>query len=264
MILRNETRLASAVRAAAFSVSVLALATAAGAADGGLVEDPEDGELRVPSTGTYYAEQLEASSWRATAEAGMPSRLHVAESDAFVEYRALHQDLRRTEWEVRVRNYHRRHESVDAVYDMILVLPLPEDASGDDAFAALDPGIALYEGDERRSAPALYGGREVVLKRNLALERTLLPGLMEGAGTEGKLPNLAGTGYRYTCWDAVVAHDAQFGDSVRGWASLRYGTDGRVTAPDADDDRLSAYWITWIPSLTTEVRPYAVRIDVRD
>ncbi len=250
-------------RCVAFAAAAsLCLAVAAQASDGSWPPPPGGGGggMSVPSTGTYYEEQLENASWRATAESGLPSRLHVVDGAAYIEYRPLREGLRQTEWEVQVRDFDRRHETVDAVYDMVLVLPLPESAAGLDAFEALEPGITLREGDE----PMIYGGRELVLKRNLALERTLVAGLIEEGGGEGKLPSLAGTGYRYTCWDAVVAHDAEHGEFVRAGASLRYATEGRLAAPDAEDDRLAAYWITWIPSLTTEIAPYALRMDVRD
>lgn len=266
MIRRAQRRSMHPLRAGILAVTGCLAATMAQAVDGGLPPPPSgggDGGLSVPPSATYYEEEIQQSSWRATAEAALPSRLHIAEGDAFVEYRALRDDPRRTEWEVRVRNYQRRHETVDAIYDMVLVLPMPENALGGDAFSALDPGITLYEGDEHRATPAVYNGREVVLKRNLALERTLLPGLIQGAG-DGKLPSLAGSGYRYTAWDTVVTHDPDYGAAVQGWASLRYGTEGRIVPPDADDERLAAYFITWIPTLTRDVLPYAVRIDVRD
>lgn len=220
--------------------------------------------MSVPEAGTYLEARLERSSWHATAESALPTRLHIDDGEAFVEYRPLREGVRSTEWEVRVRNFEQRHETVDAIYDMVLVLPLPESASGQDAFEALQPGVALHEGTEQRSAPLIYGGRELVLKRNVALERTLLPGLVATEAGEGKLPSLAGTGYRYTCWDAIVAHDADFGDTLKGWGSLRYGTEGRIAPPDAEDDRLSAYLVTWIPTLTSEIAPFALRMDVRD
>jgi hypothetical protein len=35
-----------------------------------------------------------------------------------------------------------------------------------------------------------------------------------------------------------------------------------VGAPDALDERLKAYVVTWIPALDPSVPPYAVRLDV--
>ena len=116
---------------------------------------------------------------------------------------------------------------------------------------------------ESSSIPLTYSGEAVTLKRNIFLERTLLPHLI--GASSGRLPDLTGTGYDYTLWDTIVRYDASYGDSVEVLADLRYSTDLGVAAPDAADPRLGAYIITWIPAFNaTSVPPYAIRIDVVD
>ncbi len=257
------------VRFAALLTLALLLPVGAGAVNGKAnpprsPQDESSEALRTTPHTSYYGEAIEGRSWRATAESALPSRLHLVDAEAFIRYRPVREGLRDAEWEVRVHELRRNHESIDAVYDMVLVLPLPEDAAGRDGFVALDDGITLYEGDAADAAPVIYGGREVVLRRNLGLERSLLPGLVGGTASEGRLPSLAGSGYRYTAWDAVIARDPDHGAVVQGSASLRYQVPGRIPGPDADDERLAAYVVTWIPTLSAEIAPYAVRLDVRD
>lgn len=212
------------------------------------------------STATYYEATLGGTStdgWE-DLEAPLPDRLHVVDGEALVRYQRLASEP--DTWEVRVDGFDRRHETVAAVYDMILVLPLPEDAEGGDAFVALDRGVELLQGSPGDPTPLVYGGETLQLKRNVALEKTLLPSLT-GSGTAA-LPDLAGTGYRYTAWDAIVTRDPHYGDTVAGRARLRYTSAPGVAAPDDADDRFAAWWITWIPSLVAEVEPYTVRMDV--
>jgi hypothetical protein len=166
------------------------------------------------------------------------------------------------EWQVALENFARPHERVDAVYDLVLVLPLPADANGKKAFRALQRRIELQEGVPGASVALVYAGEPISLKRNVALEKSLLPGLV-GDGS-GQLPSLDGTGYAYTVWDTIVAYDAAYGDVVQAHASFGYTTDESVLPPDASDERLKGYLITWIPSLGSEVPPFALRIDVSD
>lgn len=215
-----------------------------------------------PEEPTYYEQALGGTSveaWREPA-GPLPSQLHVAEGEARVVYRRTGEASAGATWEVRVEGFARRHERVDAVYDLILVLPLPDDGRGGDGFSSPDRGVQLWEGSPDQAVSLVYGDEKLRLKRNVALEKTLLPPLV-GTGT-GRLPSLAGTGYRYTAWDIIVTRDPQAGDTVQGFARLRYTTDAVVAAPDDADARLAAWWITWIPSLTADVAPYAVRMDV--
>ena len=215
---------------------------------------------------TYYEDVLGGASAQAfaSAEPGLPSELHVVQGSATVEYRVVDDDGETTTWDVVLKGFNRPHERVDAVYDLILALPLPADAAGAGAFQAQGRGIVLREGSEASSVPFIYGGEKLVLKRNVGLEKSLLPALLSGGSEAGKLPALADTGYRYTLWDAIVLYDASHDDSVQGWARLRYETDSYASAPDAGDARLAAYAIAWIPSLPAGVPPFAVRIDVVD
>jgi hypothetical protein len=142
------------------------------------------------------------------------------------------------------------------------VLPLPAGSDGRDAFQPLGRGVAVEEGALDRSVPLIYGGEKIVLKRNIGLEKALLPGLIGTSRGATGLPDLAGSGYHWTAWDAIVARDDAYGDTIEARATLRYRTSASVPAPDPDDPRLAAYLITWIPALPAAVPPYAVRIDV--
>ncbi|MDX1649548.1 MAG: hypothetical protein R3263_06810 [Myxococcota bacterium] len=239
---------------------VLVLGAAPAAATDGSMALADDGDVSTTSSTTYYEATLGGTStdgWEDLA-APLPERLHAVDAQAVVRYERLATEP--DTWEVRVEGFARRHETVAAVYDMILVLPLPENGRGGDAFAALDRAIRLFEGSPGGTTPLVYGGETLQLKRNVALEKTLLPALIDGA--EGTLPDLSGTGYRYTAWDAIVTRDPHYAGPVAGWARLRYTTAPGVAAPDDADPRLAAWWITWIPSLRAEVDPYALRIDV--
>jgi hypothetical protein len=116
------------------------------------------------------------------------------------------------------------------------------------------------EGSPAASVALIYSGEKVVLKRSHALERTLLPSLV-GPG-EGQLPSLVGTGYGYTFWDAIVRYDPSYGDTLQTFVDFQYTTEGSIAAPDARDERLKAYVVTWIPALDPSVPPFAVRLDV--
>lgn len=226
------------------------LTSPAGATDGASTDDGE----------TYYEEELGGASTQGWTDLAspLPSRLHVADGAAQVRYRRLPGPP--GVWEVAVDGFARRHERVAAVYDMILVLPLPEDGHGGDGFAARERGVRLGEGAPEHGVSLVYGGEKLRLKRNVALEKTWVAALV--GPDPGMLPSLSGTGYRYTAWDTIVTRDPQHGDTLQGWARLRYEAGPGVAAPDPDDPRLAAWWITWIPSLRSEVAPYAVRMDV--
>lgn len=234
------------------------LASPASGTDGCAVLPP------VPPGPTYYEEKLTGTSTAAALDPSgpLPDRLHPVEGTGQVEYRRVEVGPEQAVWEVVVRGFERRHEQVDAVYDMILVLPLPVDARGADAFTALGRGIQVKEGPLGKAVSLVYGNERIVLKRNSALEKTLLPRLAGDRGESDKLPSLAGTGFRYTAWDAIVTRDPSYGDTVQAWASFRFTAAASVAAPDADDSRLAAWCIVWIPSLTAEIPPYAVRMDL--
>ncbi len=235
-------------------VLALALPAASARATDGFLVDPG---------GTYYEEKLATTDASALSSpsAALPDRLHVSSSAASLQYRQIAADATSSSWEVSVVDFARRHERVDALYDMILVLPLPAGADGGDAFQALDRAVAVWEGSAEKAIPLIYGGEKIVLKRNVALEKTLLPLISATGGEADRLPSLDGTGYRYTIWDTVATRDAGHAATVQGSATLRYATDPGVRAPSVDG-RLAAWWITWIPALPAEVEPYAVRIDL--
>jgi hypothetical protein len=222
-----------------------------------------DGYLVDPEAPTYFEAQFESSALAPTAnpDDGLPTALHVSDSSATVEYRAGLGESS-VEWQVKLTGLERRHEKVDAVYQVILLLPLPVDADGRDAFTPLEWAITPREGKEGASVPFIYAGEKVTLKRNSALERSLLPGLVEDGGAPDRLPSLAGTGYGYTVWDALIRYDAGYGDTISGWGSFRYSTDVSVAPPDAESDALKAYLITWIPSFDPGIKPFAIRMDV--
>jgi hypothetical protein len=222
-----------------------------------------DGFLVEPNDPTYYELQLGSTGEAPLAAAtdALPTGLAVSASPATARYRVVKKSAAGEEWEVTISGLSRRHERVDAVYQLILALPLPVDADGRDAFSALERGIVAREGQEGSAVPLIYGGEKVVLRRNVALERTLLAGIA-GGGRADRMPDLAGTGYRYTLWDAVLRYDPLYGDKVTGWGSLRYATGAGVAAPDAADERLKAYLVTWIPGWEPGIHPFAVQIDV--
>lgn len=192
---------------------------------------------------------------------GLPGSLYIEDTDeSRVEYAQAGPSGDGVEWIVRLTPLYRTHEKVDAVYHMILILPLPADADGSDAFAPLED-VQVWQGDAEEFEPLVYGGERVVGKRNEVLEETLLPELV-GTGA-GQVPSLEGTGYTYTIWDAILRYDPGFGERVGGWTSFRYRTDASIPAPDPGDERFKGYVITWIPAFGDAVPPYSVRIDVK-
>lgn len=230
-------------------LSVLAALAAAAvpsaAFDGGSAppEAPPSARSAAP---TYYEEVLasQRDAGRAPAAGGLPARLHVVGAAGAVVYRPR----KGGRWEVTVEVAERPHERVDAVYDLVLALALPADHRSDQW------RLRVREGSRRASAPAVYAGERVSLKRNRALEASWLP-LLVGA-REG-LPDLAGTAYVWTLWDAIVRYDAGAGPTLEGFARFGYRADARTPAPNPG----AAYLISWMPSLGAAVAPYTLRLD---
>ena len=107
----------------------------------------------------------------------------------------------------------RNHERVDAVYDLVLALPMPASSDGMAAFETEQWRIEAREGSRGASVALIYSGEKLTLKRNVALERTWLPSLL--ASPDG-LPDLTGTGNVYTLWDAVIRYDPTYGAPTPG------------------------------------------------
>ncbi|HTF33129.1 MAG TPA: hypothetical protein VK714_05430 [Myxococcota bacterium] len=217
------------------------------------------------SSPTYY-QQMVGSQPLAALESvspGVPTALAIANCSATVEYLHTAQPDGSVEWDALVQGFQRNHERVNAVYDMVFVLPLPTAPSGAAAFTPLDSAIVPQVGTQAASVPLLYGGEPIVLKRNVGLEKSLLPGLV-GDPSQGQLPSLEGTGYGYTLWDTIVQYDPDYGPTIQGWASFHYATDTTVRPPVASDARMKAYLITWIPTLNPNIPPYTVRLAVKD
>ena len=214
---------------------------------------------------TYYEGLLGEQGLEAflAAEPGLPTSVRISDSLATATY-VVGSGGGSVEWRIEIRGVTRPHERVDSVYQMIAVLPLPINSQGRAAFRASQWGISPHEGNEAASVPLIYGGEKVTLKRNVTLEKTLLPNLISESGDPDSLPSLSGTGYAYTLWDAIVLYDPDFGDTVQLIADLRYRTDASVEPPDPSDERFKAYVITWIPDLDISVPPFAIRIDVDD
>ncbi|HME71607.1 MAG TPA: hypothetical protein VKM54_17305 [Myxococcota bacterium] len=234
--------------------SALGLAAPAAAADGSMA-------VRL----TYYQQIVGSQPVAAleSASPGLPTNLAIDNSSATVEYRHTAQPDGSVRWDVLVQGFQRNHERVNAVYDMVFVLPLPVAPSGAAAFTPLDSAIVPQVGTQTASQPLLYGGEEIVLKRNVGLEKSLLPGLV-GDPSQGKLPSLAGTGYGYTLWDAIVQYDPSYGPTIQGWASFHYATATTISPPVPSDARMKAYLITWIPTLNSNIPTYAVRMAVQN
>jgi len=251
----------TACAAVGLLVAVGLAAGSARATDGGS-SVPPDGTTTTTTAPTYYESSLGAQSAEAFASPTpeLPSTLALDDATAVASYLPTGVSDGRSVWELRIEDFERRHERVDAIYDMVLVLALPARPDGGDGFELLERGVRVEEGAPERSVPLVYGGEKIVLKRNIGLEKALLPGLI--GPDPARLPDLGGSGYRWTAWDTIVRRDAQYGELVKARAVLRYSTAPEVVAPDAADPRLAAYLITWIPSLPASVAPFAVRLDV--
>ncbi len=205
---------------------------------------------------TYYESAVGTDSVRAleTTDPTLPTQLNVDEATATATYRTTAETPPRSAWRLRIDGFERRHEHVDAIYDMVLVLALPE-AGGKDAFEPAKRGFVVDDGS---AGPLVYGGEKVVLKRNVGIEKSLL-GQVTGPGG---LPDLTGSGYRWTAWDTIVERDPDHTDTVTASGHLDYTTDSGVRPPDPDDPRMAAYLITWVPELPASVPPFGVRMDV--
>ncbi|RIL05474.1 MAG: hypothetical protein DCC71_10210 [Proteobacteria bacterium] len=225
------------------------------ASDGGSAPpDPEDGGAPSP---TYYEAVVGGTSAESltSTDPTLPQSLEIQDASATAEYRQLGS----TEWELRIEGFQRRHERVDGIYDMVLVLALPVSSQGRDAFEATQRGFFVEEGSPGASVPLIYGGEKIVLKRNVGIEKTLLARVIASGG----LPDLTGSGYRWTAWNTIARRDPAHGDSVTARGYLRYTTGAGVAPPDGADPRFAAYLITWIPGLPPTIPPYAVRMDVQ-
>jgi hypothetical protein len=225
--------------------ALLALAPVAASAIDGASATSGDGS-------TYYEQASGDTATLSEARAGaggLPSALHVVEAAGTVEYRSRSAGR----WKVKVRVAERPHERVDAVYDLVLALPLPA-GSGSRVWR-----MAVREGGRGGSAAAIYAGEKVTLKRNVPLEASWLPLLV---GARDGLPDLAGSGYEWTLWDTIVRYDPNVGPTLQGFATLRYRADPSLGPPDPEDARNAAYVITWIPALGASVPPFTLRLDV--
>lgn len=219
-----------------------------------------DGNAAAPQT--YYEQLLDGGTLAdvESSQGGLPEALHVVDAAGGVDYQMVETVGGETTWEVTLEVAERNHERVDAVYDLVLALPLPAGADGSAAYEASQWGITAREGTKDASVAFIYGGEKVVLKRNVALERTWLPTLR---GAPEGLPDLSGSGYVYTLWDAVLRYDPGHGDRLQGLATFRYLTGAEVMAPDPDDERNAAFVITWIPTLDPSVPPFTIQLDLR-
>ncbi len=238
----------------ALVAGALALGAPAGASDGGAAV-----------TNTYY-QQITGSQTMGALEStspGVPTALAIDNGSATVAYIHSPQSNGSVLWDVLVQGFQRNAERVNAVYDMVFVLPLPVTSSGTAAFTPVDSAIVPQMGTPAAPQPLIYGGEAIVLKRDVGLEKSLLPGLV-GDPSQGKLPSLAGTGYGYTLWDTIVQYDPGYGPTIQGWASFHYTTDATVSPPVASDPRMKAYLITWIPTLNSNIPAYAVRMAVQN
>jgi len=218
------------------------------------------------SDATYY-ESVQASvgaEAMSSTEVGTPTGLHFSDSTATVTYvkGAAAGGNGQVSWTAQVRGLSRPHERVDAVYQMIAVIPLPVDARGRPLYTRRSMKLEARAGTPEDSEPLVYSGETVILKRNSTLEKTLLPGLIGAFGSDDKLPSLDGTGYAYTLWDTIISYDPKYGDTVEVFADVSYKADELVAGPDGDDERLKAYVITWIPGADPGLHPFAIRIDI--
>ena len=234
------------------------------ATDGGSAPPPPPGEgagLAVQASApTYYESVVGSASTEslATADPALPTTLTIDAATATTRYQATSQTSSTTTWQLRIDGFDRRHERVDGIYDMVLVLPLPESAGGRDAFTATRRGFFVEEGAAGSTVPLIYGGEKVVLKRNVGIEKSLLRQLVGPRA----LPDLSGTGYRWTAWDSIMRRDDTHQDTVQASGHLEYTTAAGVAAPSPDDERMAAYLITWIPGLPADIAPFSVRMDV--
>jgi len=151
---------------------------------------------------------------------GLPKSLHTVDAAGAVAYSG---DAGR--WRVKLTMDERPHEKVDAVYDLVLALPLPAKLS------SADWRIDARSGTKAPRAPRLRR-RGRVAQRNAPLEASWLPLLV---GASDGLPDLSGSGYAWTLWDTVLRYDAGAGATLQGFASFGYEADASLAAPDPED-----------------------------
>jgi hypothetical protein len=228
-------------------VSLPLAASRVSAFDGFAIQQPETTYYEQAVQGQTLAPEASLTSDGA-ASGGLPSSLYVVDAAGGVTYRSLGDGA----WQVDVAVARRPHERVDAVYDLVLALPLPV-GSRSDAWR-IEPTL----GPSSQAKPIVYGGERVVLKRNVPLESAWLPVLV---GASEGLPDLSRDGYVWTLWDAIVRYDASAGATLEAFGTFGYSADARVVAPDAENPDNAAYVITWIPTLEA-VPPFAIRLDV--
>ena len=216
----------------------------ANALDGGFAATGEDTSYYEQSADP---ESLAAATADGAASGGLPSSLYVVDAEGGVRYRSLGNGA----WEVSVEVASRPLERVDAVYDLVLALPLPV---GSTTHAwRIAPSVDATPG----APPVVYGGETIVLKRNVPLENAWLPRL---AGAPNGLPDLSRAGYAWTLWDTIVRYDASAGAKLQAFGRFRFEAEG-AAAPDPENPDHAAYVITWIPTLE-DVPPFAIRLDV--
>jgi hypothetical protein len=213
---------------------------------------PEGEPLAAAKTESYAADSLARSGAtpeeaRSAESGGLPDTLHTLEGEGAASYRQL-DDGR---WKVKVE-IAARHEQVDALYDLVMALPLPE------TFESESWRIPVNERVGDDVVPVIYSGERVRLKRNQPLEASWLPLIV---GSANGLPDLTGTGYRWTLWDTIIRYDEHAGRTISGFGVFAYTADEAV-APDATDPRNAVYLISWIPSVDASIPPLALRIDV--
>lgn len=217
--------------------------------------------LTVPET--YYELVLAGRPVETLASraAELPTRLAVVDDhETRATYRASENGSEQV-WTVVVDGYHKKHERIDAVYQMVIVLPLPVDSQGSDAFTPEEWALRPQKGPEPEAEPVYYHGEPLVYRRAPTLERLWLP-LLVGPGP-GHLPPLGDTSYQWTMWDTVVLFDPEHGPEVKGSLRFSYATPHDTPAPDPADDRFAIYLITWIPTLDAVIAPLALRARVQ-
>jgi hypothetical protein len=215
---------------------------------------PPTGPAAADASGPSYYEQVTTalggvSLAERTAPGGLPRALQTVDAAGAVRYRSLGADR----FEVTVEVAERPQERVDAVYDLVLALPLPAHFRSDSW------RIAVRTGQPGASAPLVYSGERVDLKRNTPLEGVWLPLLV---GASDGLPDLAGSGYEWTLWDTVMRYDPGAGATLQGFTTLDYTADPSVPALDPGDSRAAAYVISWVPTLDASVPPFTLRLPV--
>jgi len=230
-------------------VAMLLAALPAFAIDGGFAAvGSSESYYEKASAGEAAAASSSVAPQASEASGGLPTSLFVVDAQGGVAYR----DLGNGAWQVQLEMAERPHEHVDAVYDLVLALPLPVGSSS--RAWRIEPRTGAATTAKR----VVYGKEAIVLKRNVPLEKAWLPLL---AGAAGGLPDLARTGYAWTLWDTIVRYDASAGATLQAFATFDYTADPRVAAPDSENPDNAAYVITWIPTLEA-VPPFAIRLDV--